>query len=47
LANGFDLKVGRKLADHKIRFSSKKIDDLIKAKRICPLETGKNPDIGK
>jgi len=55
LANGFDLKLGRKLADHKmIRISSKKFDDVIdifddviKTRKVCPLETGKNPGIGK
>jgi len=55
LAYSFDLKLGRKLADHKIiRFLSETFDDVnnfsdnvIKTRKICPLETGKNPGIGK
>jgi len=47
----FGLKLGRKLADHKIiRFSSNVInifDYVIKTRKISPLETRKNQGIGK
>jgi len=48
LVNAFDLKLGREIADNKIiRFSSNKYHDVIKTGKICPLETGNKPDIGK